>query len=154
MQFDDIVEKTEEVRRTTKTRIEEIRQRNELTPEARRAQMAKEMVSCGEQLKALQGQLTDRVVQERRTLERRVWANPGGNSDPTGEAWRSALDRAEAIDQPERASALLERAERSGDEFLAKAIAVRAVDAWPRVAARYGQEHPEVAKAISDLGDF
>jgi hypothetical protein len=152
---DDLREQAETIRRDTNRRVEDVRQNMQLTSEARRAQMAREIATSNEKLGALERQYNDRVIQEGRSLERKLWVNPKADADPTGAAWRTAHDRADSIDNFEQASALLERAERSGDDLLAKAIAHRAVGTrWHQLADRYGQDHPEVASAISALGDF
>jgi hypothetical protein len=150
----DLIEKAEASRTSTKRRVEQIRQQRELTPEARRDQIAKEFTANREELGKLQGQLAERVSGERRQLERQLWKSPRADVDPTGASWRAALDRADAIDNFDEAGALLDRAERSGDDLLAKAIALRSVDRWPQVTKRYGRDHPEVASAVSALDAF
>lgn len=154
MHVDDLREQAEVIRANVGRRVEELRNNAQLTSEARQAQMAREIVVSNGKLDDLEKQFADRVTQERRTLERRLWANPAADADSAGASWRAALDRAETVENLGQASALLDRAERSGDVLLAKAVALRAVGRWPELARRYGQDHPEVASAMSALEDF
>jgi hypothetical protein len=154
MNVDDLREQAEAIHRDARRKIEDLRLNRQLTAEARSAQMAKEVTSSNEKLGELQRQCNDRIAQEGRTLERRLWTSPKADGDPTGEAWRAALDRADTIENFGQASALLERSERSGDVLLAKAIALRAEGRWPQVADHYAQDHPDVGSAIYALREF
>jgi hypothetical protein len=149
----DLVAQASASRASMANRVEEIRASKELTPEARRAQVVVAFTNHRQQLNELHAQLDGRVVAERRRLEGRLWGNPSP-SDTTAAGWRAALDRAEAVESPEKASDLLARAERSGDSVLARALALHSIGRWPQVMRAYVQGHPDVAKALDDLDNF
>jgi hypothetical protein len=65
---------------------------------------------------------------------------------------RDAADRADAITTPTNASAVLDRAQRSGDQHLASAVAQRAADSgWSNVLDQYVGDDQEKRAALDAL---
>lgn len=75
-------------------------------------------------------------------------------------SYRDAQDRAELLDQPQEAAALLDRANSTGDELLARAVAFRAytmatgpipAPAWADVLDNYLANRPQAKTAVDRL---
>ncbi len=73
--------------------------------------------------------------QHRAVLLRRLFDSPAPHDVASVVSYRDALDRADRLDTPAEAVALLRRARLTGDELLARAVAVRAADLVARSAA-------------------
>lgn len=79
-----------------------------------------------------------------------------GDSDPVAHraSYRDAVDRADRVDTPQQAERLLRQAERSGDELLARAVAVKAFERnWADVTGAYSETRPEWAAAAENVAD-
>lgn len=79
-----------------------------------------------------------------------------GDSDDVAHraSFRDAQDRAARVDSPDQAARLLAQAERSGDEVLARAVAVRAFDRrWKDVTESYSETRPEWKAAVDNVDD-
>ncbi|PZS26319.1 MAG: hypothetical protein DLM59_18505 [Pseudonocardiales bacterium] len=67
-------------------------------------------------------------------------------------SYRDAQDRVAKITEPREAQALLDRAERGGDELLSRAVAAHAAESgWADVLGAYTQTRPGQAAAIDQL---
>ncbi|MFJ4175807.1 hypothetical protein [Microbacterium sp. NPDC089696] len=91
--------------------------------------------------------ITDKIT----ALERRLDGYVGYSSDNIM-AFRDAQDRAEAIDDADRAATVMARALRTGDKTLAHALYRRAVDnRWKEARGAFAQENPTVAGLVNDV---
>jgi hypothetical protein len=149
----DLIEKANANRASRSQRIDAIRASREFTPEAQRNQIADVFTGHRQLLGEIQAEVEGRIVGEQRRLEQKVWRNPSP-ADTSAAAWRVALDRAETVDTPEKASDLLARAERSEDTLLARAVVLHASSRWPQVTRHYASEYPEFANALTELDAF
>ncbi|WP_299057060.1 hypothetical protein [uncultured Nocardioides sp.] len=130
----------------------QIRRDTSRTDDYKKAEIAK----AYQQMRAVR----DRLVEERnaardeyrRTLERDIFAGQGASDPSWAISRRDAGDRAEQLESPTQAAALLARAERQGDEPLARAIAERAYEMrWPEVADQFLGARPDVAPRFQEL---
>ncbi len=149
MNLDDFQKKADAIRDRAEQLMASARNDRDLSDQARLARIVNATVEARDQLAQLRTELFDGLASERRQLERKLWASPGGSSDPAG--WRAALDRAAAVGDEGEAEALLGRAERSGDDLLAKALVLDSLSRWPRVSIDYRAAHPEMTETVDAL---
>jgi hypothetical protein len=134
--------------------VERVRSFRYLTDEAKRARIAAAYVDGTQKMRALQEQDAARQATRRRSLESRVY----GISTLTGDTASLAISRRDAGDRVARlktedeALALLTRAERSGDEPLARALAERATEMdWIRVGNAFLETRPHLDADLNEL---
>ena len=118
MDRDELRKQAERARARADEQMAEIHSQRWLSDEGRRAQLAQVVVRTGAELAKLRMDAAADAAKERAELERRLWADPGADLP----AWRDALARAAAVADGEEATRLYERARRSGDDQLAKAV--------------------------------
>jgi hypothetical protein len=148
MDLDRVRAEADRLRAEADRRVAEIRSQQYLTEDGRRRLMAAAIKPYADKLEALRKSTVDQLASERSNIERRVWANPGG-ADIIG--WRDSLARAAALDNADDATAVFHRAVRSGDDQLARAIALDG--RWRGLTAGYETEHTEWAAAVRALAD-
>ncbi|MEN0023234.1 MAG: hypothetical protein AAGC61_08120 [Microbacterium sp.] len=108
---------------------------------------ASRKVSRTEAIKQEKKVITDKIT----ALERRLDGYVGYSSDNIM-AFRDAQDRAEAIDDADRAATVMARALRTGDKTLAHALYRRAVDnRWAEARSAFAQDNPTVAALVNDV---
>ena len=84
-------------------------------------------------------------------LERRLDGFVGWSSENIM-AFRDAQDRAENIDDPEKAATVMARAIRTNDKTLAHALYRRAVDQrWDDASRAFAADNPAVAQLVNDV---
>lgn len=84
-------------------------------------------------------------------LERRLDGFVGWSSENIM-AFRDAQDRAENIDDPEKAATVMARAIRTNDKTLAHALYRRAVDQrWDDASRAFAADNPTVAQLVNDV---
>jgi hypothetical protein len=84
-------------------------------------------------------------------LERRLDGFVGWSNDSIM-AFRDAQDRAENIDDPDKAATVMARAVRTGDKTLAHALFRRAVDQrWDEARNAFAADNPTVAQLVHDV---
>ena len=84
-------------------------------------------------------------------LERRLDGFVGWSSENIM-AFRDAQDRAENIDDPDKAATVMARAIRTNDKTLAHALYRRAVDQrWDDAARAFAADNPTVAQLVNDV---
>ena len=103
-------------------------------------------------------------VQREEQLLRRLFGNASARDAASTVSYRDAMDRAEGLATPDEAFELLARARRSGDDLLARAVGMRALDqartalpargvAWSAVLDRWAQdEPPDIDRILIELG--
>ena len=122
--------------------------------EGKRAQLSELNESTKNQLQALKAKEMQLVEDEIDRLERLLDAKAGNTSSDII-AFRDAQDRAERVSDPEEASSILARAERTGDKTLAHAVFRKAVDSgWTTTIQAFTKANPELAEAANDLSTW
>lgn len=97
------------------------------------------------------------TADRKRKLERDLFGLSGTADSSTAISYRDAQDRVAAIDGSDQQQAvrLLTQAERSGDNHLAKAVALRAFEeGWVDVLNSYADSHPGTEAKIQELLDM
>lgn len=138
-------------------RVEEIRGDRTRTDEYKRATLAREYLTAKGRIDALSAKDKTSQAGRRRTLEAQVFGISGliGDSGSLAISRRDAGDRAAQLTDERSALDLLARAERSGDEPLARAIAERAVEAgWADVANTFLETRPLLDKALTEIWNY
>ncbi len=144
-----------------------IRARPELSDHGRATLLAQNYLACKSKMADLeQTARADDNAQRART-ERSVFGTTGLPGDPatTAVSFRDAQDRAAVITSSTAAAALLARAERAGDEPLARAVAAHAHDqagtgiggldpGWSDIVNSYAASRPSAARDINALRDL
>ena len=89
------------------------------------------------------------------TLERDLFGLTGFTDASAAISFRDAQDRASGITDERDALRLLNQAELSGDDHLAKAVALRSLqEAWPAVSAAYATARPGAAAKMQELANM
>ncbi len=158
------LDRADRIRQDHDDRNVSIRSRAELTPEAKTALLAKNYMSAKQLMADLAQTANTDTAEQRTKAERSAFGTNGLSGDPATVAvsYRDAMDRAATLASSTDASALLARAERSGDEPLARAIAGHAHDAstsalgrldpgWSDVVDAYTASRPAATRAVDTL---
>ncbi len=148
-------------------RAERIRARPELSDHGRATLLAQNYLDAKSKMANLEQTARADDNAQRTRSERAAFGTGGLPSDPATVAvsYRDAQDRAAAITSSTEAAALLARAERSGDEPLARAVAGHAHDqassalgrldpAWSDVVDSYTASRPSAAQDVNTLRDL
>ena len=143
----------EQIRQQVNDHADRIAAKRDLTTRAKQIHVARKYVEARDALNQLRQDDIASVDTKRRMLERRLYGSDGATVDPSAAiSRRDARDRAAAIDKPELAEYELARAERSGDEHLAQAIAAEAADrGWTGALQQYVNTRPEAADTVQQL---
>lgn len=130
----------------------QIRRDTSRTEEFKKAEVAKSYQRMRATRDRLLAERDAAVKDYRRTLERDIFAGRGSTDPSWAISRRDAADRAEQLESPTQAAALLARAERQGDEPLARAIAERSYEMrWTDVANQFLETRPDVAPRFEEL---
>jgi hypothetical protein len=142
----------------------EIKSRRDLSDEGRARQLAKALVTARDEMTKLKRKDTEKLDRRRADLRQKLFGNPRNWDSAATISYRDAQDRADKLKDPQEAAALLERAIMSGDEFLGRAIVMRAMnhitlkgmgDGWAQVADRWVQDQdPTTAEYVQELADL
>ena len=133
-------------------RIEAIRAEPTLSPEGKRNRMAGIYVTTRDTVARLQADDQAATSARRTTLERDLFGLTGFTDASAAISFRDAQDRASGITDERDALRLLNQAELSGDDHLAKAVALRSIqEAWPAVSAAYATARPGAAAKMQEL---
>jgi hypothetical protein len=130
---------------------EDIRSNRGLSPAAIRQRIAKAYVETRSSIEAVRGAEAKLISEKALSLQRQLFGTY--ETDPSSIiAFRDAQDRAERLESPQAAKAVLHRALMTDDRTLASAILSRAVnDRWHVVVDQYNSAHPEQVEKLSDL---
>ena len=140
--------------------LERIRRNDHLSEGGKRVRIAQAYVDAKDAMTAALGDLEFGVAQQRRALELAAFSPQSGSLTTTQKvaqdaSYRDALSRADQLQDQDEATALLQRAGRTGDDLLAQAVAVIAAERmWPSVLDTYAAEHPSHADAVGQLIDL
>ncbi len=151
----DYSAQAERIRAAYTTAVDKIRARHKAgaigTP-ARDHQLAKALRDAQAQLDALQRDEQAQIAARTRQLNRRLFGLGEHAAGATVLAHRDALDRAARLTDPAEAKRLLARAERTGDDLLAQAVAHHAAEnRWSDVIDAYLRERPQHVDAYTEL---
>ena len=137
MDLEAVQRQAQSTRAMTDSRIADIRANKALSDGGKRQLIAVEVKRCADALEKLRLETQAAVVTEREALERKLWANI---SPADVVANRDALARAAALKDPDEARSLFRRATLSGDQQLARAIALE--PRWSDLTADYRRQDP------------
>ncbi len=136
--------------------VESIRNNKAYSDSGRRAEMAKATLLAKKEAAALKAEfLADREAQ-RKSLQKRLFGILGEPTHTELIVMRDSQERADAIKDEETALRKLRRADQSGDTYMAKAIAERAVEkGWRSVVDTYAENAPLGTRtALEALADI
>ncbi len=152
----------DKVREDAARTFDQIRNRGELNADAIAALLARSYLT----FKQAMDKLAQTTGQDNSATVRRLTQAAFGIDDLAGTAvdraaasvsYRDAQDRVAKLEQPNEAAALLERAENSSDELLARAIAQRAFEqrsfdpSWSDLLDEYLATRPKAQAAVGAL---
>ena len=158
----DLLAQADAIREAAAAQVERLRSRKELSPEAKRSAIAKIHLGQKTQLAALQDKANQDIAAGRRAAMTTAFGIDDISGDATSRiaaavSYRDAQDRVANLKTPSEALQLLQRAEGTGDELLARAVAQRAYDqrlsdpSWGEALDQYLSTRPTAAQAVSDL---
>lgn len=146
------------IRENHAANIDRLRNRQDLSVDAKRTGMARVHLKAKAQMAELEAKATGEQAGRKAQLTSKVFgltdvAGTRGLDQATASvSYRDAQDRAAAIKNMSEALALLARAERSGDELLARAVAGHAYDIGMQgVVDTYLATRPDKAQALAEL---
>ncbi|MEV6398152.1 hypothetical protein AB0M39_25840 [Streptomyces sp. NPDC051907] len=152
----------ESIRAERDRALARVRDRRDLTTQARQVSVARIQQGAEKKMAALLEENTASYERQRAFLERRLF----GGEDSTGYSALSARDareKAAKLDDPREAQAAFQRAQRAGDTDMVKAIAAHAADlsqtpilgeAWQPIVSAYGQTSPSKAGTYKELSEL
>ncbi|MFE8884930.1 hypothetical protein ACFYLX_03685 [Pseudarthrobacter enclensis] len=134
--------------------IERIRQDRNLTPEGKTRRIAAVHLRYRRQVTQLEAEDKASRASQADSLRRSLFGLYG--TDPNSLiSYRDAQDRAGSIDSEDKALDLLDRADLSNDEILAKAIVGRAAEiGWNSVVRTYTAKHPYYGEKLQELAQL
>ncbi|MFE9065034.1 hypothetical protein [Streptomyces violaceusniger] len=139
-----------------------VRDRRDLTAQARQVAIARAHQDAEQKMQALLQQDTERYHRQRQFLERKLF----GGDDATGYnalSARDAREKAVKLTDPSEAHAAFQRAQRAGDTDMVKAIAAHAADhastgilgeAWQPIVSAYAQTSPGKQDTYNELANM
>jgi hypothetical protein len=155
---DDWLRKAEQLRENLATRTEALAADRRLSDAAKLSRMAATYLGAKRQMDELAQQHANLTAAHQRKLERQAFgiddiAGHGTLDRATASiGYRDAQDRVAKLTEPGEAQTLLSRAERSGDELLARAVAAHAAEqGWTDVLTTYTATRPTAAAALEQL---
>jgi hypothetical protein len=120
-----------------------------LSDEGKQRMIAAAHAAAERHLQTLRQAEADEHTRNRAQLERRLFGTPAGVSVTD---YRDAQSRADMLDNPDQARALLARARRNGDLGLERALLARGFEAgWVDVVDDYVDARPHEVEAIDAL---
>ncbi len=156
------LERADRIRQAHDDQAAGIRARPELSTEGRNMLLARNYVQARDKMQGLVQSASSDDAAETAKAGRTAFGTAGIPGDPATVAvsYRDAQDRAAGLTSSGNALALLSRAERSGDEPLARAVAGHAHDmsmgdhldpGWGDVVDTFTASRPSAAAAVSTL---
>lgn len=159
---DPTTKAAEHIRQLLNTAVYLYSSNGELTADAIRARIAEAWVKATDDMAALQAQASGASEARSAQLTRQVFGTAGVPGDPASLAMsaRDASERVAQIDVTDWYSAqqLLDRAEATGDEVLARAVAAAAyanpLGGWSTVLDAFLARRPAAAQALGELASM
>lgn len=155
--------KVEQINGEFARRTADIRSNRDLTSEAKRRLLAKEYLDARSQAEQVKAKADSSRVEERARLEREMFgidrfvstSNPESSRASLSISYRDARDRAAQVESDKAALDLLRRAERGGDEMLARAVAEVALDnLWADTLNAFAAARPGAEPKLQTLVDL
>ncbi|WP_017936063.1 hypothetical protein [Nocardioides sp. Iso805N] len=155
---EDVATKAADIQVAFNADAELHRNNADLTPDGRIRRLAIAYLSAKAQMDELQTSWAGTSAINAETIDRDVFGAPNVvGADAISS--RDAADRASRVESPEDGMRLLQQAERTGDEILARAVAQYAYDqqgvvfgsGWTDVVDAFASRRPEVAQKLTDL---
>lgn len=159
----DHEQRAERIRAQLRAEAQRINDSGDLSDTGRRRQLAAAYTRARTEMDKVKRDLTASRRARRDQLQRELFG--AVRTDPTSiVSHRDALDRADRIKSPEEAHSLLARARLSGDEALAQAAALRALDCarsggvmghakWGPVLDAWAAGDPRKDALLTELGE-
>jgi hypothetical protein len=154
----------DKIRAALTAQTAQIRTARDLSNEGRAHHLARTYVQARDEMTSLKRADAEKRNRRRAELQQLLFGNPRNSDSAAVISYRDAQDRADKLKDPQEAAALLERAIMSKDEFLGRAIAMRAMarltlkglgDGWAQVADRWVQQQdPYTAELVQELADI
>lgn len=145
-------DKANEIQRTLAAAVEKHRGNANLSAEGKKRLYAAAYVNARKKLETLKQTERQAFERSRDEVERKLFGLPNNRDASAVISFRDAQDRAGRIENPEEATALLRRAQNSGDVQLARAIVGQAFEAgWADVVDRFVETEPDLADTVDQL---
>lgn len=155
-------ERAEQIRSTAAAEYQRISSRGDLTVPAIQVLLARAYVKGKSEMDALRERTSSTSTANSRHFYQAAFGiddiagASGVNRASASVSYRDAQDRVASLDSPQAADYLFTRAENSGDELLARAIAQRAYDegqflGWGDILDRYLATRPAAQRAVNEL---
>ena len=139
----------------TQNRIELIRGDARLSADAKTEAIAKEWLAGRQRLEDLRAKTSTDTANRVEYLERRVFGQLGTADPAAAISYRDAQDRAANLADQQQALELLARADRGGDDVLARAVGRRAAEmGWGHVMDAFTASRATVADDLRELADI
>lgn len=143
----DLTKQAEALRATFAQNVERHRGDRDASDEAKRRRIARAWHEQRTALEGLIAQADEQRTARVRELHRRLFAAPGEAA-----SYRDAIDRAEAIEQPDVALERFRRAAQMGDAELVRAFALVATErGWHEVVNAYTDEYPTSRADLEEM---
>jgi len=147
--IDQARERMARIRAALQNEAETIRGHRGYSDAGQRLELAKAYRKSRTQAAALREEFTADNRTRRRELEKRLFGIPNGGD---ASAYRDAVDRAEKVINAEAAEAMLARAQRTGDDLLARAVADRARQLGANSVVQAYAEDAGMTNTLEQLG--
>lgn len=135
--------------------IADVRADGSLSNEGKVSKMAAIYTAAAETLRGLQGQEQASEGEKRAHLLRELFGIRGTADPSAAISYRDAQDRAGSLLDERDAVRLIEQADLSGDEHLARAVARCAYDnGWGDVLTAFAASRPQLASKIQELREL
>lgn len=150
----------EQIRSAAEQRYASVRSRGELTVPAIRKAIAVIYLDARARMSTYEATATDDHTRQEQRLTAAVWGigdigSTGLDRATASVSYRDAQDRAAGLDDDGDAARLLTRAEASGDELLARAVAqVAWTNGWGDILDAYLATRPQAGTALADLDNM
>ena len=147
----------EKIRAEQRTSIEAIRNNRNLSPEGRRAAIARVHLESKKAITGLEKQAATRRQSRVGEIRKQVFGLSGYQSAQDVISYRDAQDRVASLSSDDEAKALelYDRAELSGDTILLSALVNRAMEAgWVNLANTYIDANPYKGGLVEELWDL
>ncbi|MEU9557359.1 hypothetical protein [Streptomyces fumanus] len=149
----------EQVHNAFSRKIEQIRARQDLTPQARQVALARAYKTAADQIASIRETDRQQYTERRATLEQRLYAGRQVTGTDALSA-RDARERAAQYTHPDEAQAAYQRAKRDGDRDMMRALGNWAADqsalpalgeAWLPLVEQHAANTPGYAETFNEL---
>jgi len=152
----DLANQTATLRQRLRETTEAVRNDRKLTPEGKLTKIARSYLDTKKTINDLKAAELQARTSRTNDLRRQLFGNTA--TDPQHAiSYRDAHERVSSLSARDenKALALLDRAELSGDQILVKALISRAVEAgWVNVANTYIEAHPYEGQKLEELWEM